>query len=732
MSPKIYLNILRFGIYLSLIVVFFVFKNLLFPFITSKQISFNILVEILSIFWIAFLVKYPEYRPRKSWISWGLLAFLAAIFISCFTGVDFNLSFWGDIERMLGVFHIVHFIVFYFIVITVFREWKDWKILFIASIIIAVFVSFKGLADKAYSTIGNTAYVSGYLIFNMYFAWLLFVKEKVGIFKPLYLIAIIPMLLEFQKANTSGAFVGLGFSILVLLFLYVVLSKNKKLKQSFLVLFLTLSILTTLLFVYKDSNFVKHNPVLRFASGISFQKNTFQTRLISWRAAFKDFKNHPFLGTGHGNFAIIFDKYFDPKFYNYTRSETYFDRAHNNLIDIASTAGIIGLITYLSIFIALAYYLITGYRKNLINIHEFILVSSLIVAYFVQNLAVFDSLVTYMALMLTLGYIYWLVNKEEIEEVDIKNREWENREIYALFFAAVILLTILYQYNYRVYKMLDKTIAGQLAASRANILKAYEEYKEALNYNTVLDRDSRTSFIRLLLSRPGALSKMDKNKAQEILDYAISLAEENVKYNPQDSLNQMMLAQILNEASMLFPRDSEKFHFYSDRSLEAIDKSIEASPGRIPVYYQKAQIYITRDEKDKALETLQYAYNLNPKYYDTSCQMSKVYFYYKDKEKGFEWSDKCIDDGGANILAPASFVKGLVNHYTQQEDWNRLIKLYQRLTRLEPKNEKNWIKLAKLYEQIGDKDRAIKAAQKAAELKPSLQSYVDDFINGLE
>ncbi len=732
MSPKIYLNILRFGVYLSLIIVFFVFKNLLFPFITSKQIPFNILVEILTIFWIAFIIKYPEYRPKKSWISFGLLMFLAAITISCFTGVDFNLSFWGDIERMLGVFHIAHFIMFYFIVITVFREWKDWKILFIVSIIIADFVSFKGLAGKAYSTIGNTAYVSGYLIFNIYFAWLLFVKEEVVALKPLYLIAIIPMLLEFDKANTSGAFVGLGFSILVLLFLYVVLSKNKKVKRYSLVAFVILTILTTLLFVYKDSNFVKHNSILRVATGISFKKNTFQTRLISWRAALKDFKNHPILGTGHGNYAIIFDKYFDPKFYNYTRSETYFDRAHNNLIDIASTAGIIGLLAYLSIFIALAYYLITGFRRGQINIHEFILVSSLIIAYFVQNLAVFDSFVTYIALMFTLGYIYWLVNKEAIEKVEEKEREWENKEVYALFFSAVILLTILYQYNWKVYKMLDKTISGQIAYSQGNVVKSYEEYQKALSYNTVLDRDSRTSFIRLILSNPGALHKINPEKAKEILDYAIQLAEDNIKYNSRDSLSQMLLAQVLNEASMFYSKNPEKFQYYSDRALEAINKSIEASPGRIPVYFQKAQIYITRGEKDKALETLQYAYNLNPDYFDSSCQLSKVYFYYDDKENGFKWADECIDKGGARILAPKSFVKGLLGHYIEKKDWKKVVELYKRLTRLEPKNEENWINLAKLYKQLGENQKAIRAAQKAAELKPGLQSYVDEFVRQLE
>ena len=169
MSQKTYLFILKAGIYASLLVVFFVYKSLLFPFITSKQISFNIIIEVLFVLWLAFIIKYPTYRPKMSYITYGLAAFFAALFASSIFGVDFNLSFWGDVERMLGVFHLLHFFAFYLIIITVFREWKEWKPLFIISVFFSVIVSLYGYSEAGnqISTIGNPAYVSGYLIFNM-------------------------------------------------------------------------------------------------------------------------------------------------------------------------------------------------------------------------------------------------------------------------------------------------------------------------------------------------------------------------------------------------------------------------------------------------------------------------------------------------------------------------------------------------------------------------------------
>jgi len=732
MSQKMYLRILQIGVYLSLFSVLFVFKNLLFPFITSKQLPFNILMEALFVLWLVFIIKYPVYRPKWSYVTFGLGAFFVMMVLSCFTGVDFNLSFWGDIERMLGAFHILHFFILYLIIITVFREWKDWRILMMSSVFVAIIVALKGLGGvKSYSTIGNSAYVSGYLIFNMYFSFLLFFKERKNDYRWLYILPVVLMLMHFNKANTTGALVGLGFSLMVATFLYGILSKNKKIKITTLSLFAVLILSSFLVLSNRDSDFVKNTPFLKNARGINIEKNTFQTRLISWRAGLTDLKNHPLLGTGHGNFAIVFDKHFDPDFYNYTRQETYFDRAHNNLIDIATTTGILGLVTYLSIFIAAGYYIVTGYRAGKQNIHEFVLVSSLIIAYFVQNLAVFDSLATYIGIMITLGYVYWMNTRGELEQEELpKDEGFINKEKSILVLAAIIMLLIAYQYNVKPWRMLIGTIEGQKVANNKEMM--IEEYKKALSLDTVLDRDSRTSLIRAF-SNPRAYNGINPEKREETKDYIIELAEKNVAYNPGDSMAQMMLAQVLNSVASTYIGTPDKFNYYSGRALEAIDKSIEASPGRVPIYYQKSQILITRDEKDKALETLKYAYDLSPEYWDSACHLGKTLIFLQKEDEGYKYLDECVGSvGGANLLAPAGFVKGLVNRYAEQEDWPKVINLYKRLTKLEPKVATHWINLAKLYAGSGDNENAKKAVEAAVKVNPNIKEYAEEFLGNLD
>ncbi|OGF23826.1 hypothetical protein A3H09_01745 [Candidatus Falkowbacteria bacterium RIFCSPLOWO2_12_FULL_45_13] len=741
MPIKVYLTILRWGVYLSFISVFLVFDNLLFPFITSKQIYFNILVEIMMIFWLALIIKYPEVRPKKSWITYGLAGFFGALLVSSIFGVDFNLSFWGDIERMLGWFQVVHFFLFYLIIITAFRRWRDWRNLFIVSLSAATIICLYSLFEIPFSKIGNTAYVSGYAIFNLYFALILFFSLSRGpagrlgpeidknlkrFLGTLYLAAAFIMLLVMKQTNTRGAYVGLGVSFLLFFILQAAYSQSKKLKIYSLAAIVCGTTLVALVFLYPRSDLAQL-PILRTIPQISSQAVTFQTRLISWQAALKDFRHQPILGTGYGNYAITFDKYFDPKFYDYTTSETYFDRAHNNLVDIASTGGLVSLLFYLAIFAATGYYLIKGKKQNKISTHEFILLICLFTTYFIQNLAVFDSLVTYISLMLTLAYVYWLTNRDEEEQL-AENRALSNKEIGALIVAGLIFLTIIYQYNIKVVMMLDGTIKGQLKFAQGDLPGGVEEYKKALSLKTGLDRDSRASLINAVNTSQNSLFSIDKPKAKEIVDYVIDLAETNVRLNHSDSMMQMQLALILNIASYVNQDNQSKFYFYSDRALTAMDQAIKASPGRVTNYFGKVQIYIARNDKDNALKTLRYAVGLNEKYNESVCYLAKVALYFKEEAAGFAALDKCLDLNGGAYLNPPELVKIALDHYSKIKDQPRVLILYERWSVLEPTNATLWVNLSLLYEQAGKKDKAVAAAKKAMELDPSLKPAAQEFI----
>ena len=81
----------------------------------------------------------------------------------------------------------------------------------------------------------------------------------------------------------------------------------------------------------------------------------------------------------------------DPYFFSVS-GET-FDRAHNKIVDLLVMNGILGLLAYLSVFSAALIHLWQRKKKELIN--SLILIS-ILAAYFIQNLFLFDMPVAYL------------------------------------------------------------------------------------------------------------------------------------------------------------------------------------------------------------------------------------------------------------------------------------------------------------------------------------------------
>jgi O-antigen ligase/tetratricopeptide (TPR) repeat protein len=741
MSSKTYLNILKGGIIASLLIMFFVFKGLLFPFITSKQLPFNIIMELLFAIWLVFIMRYPEYRPKKNWISIGLLAYFIAILISCFSGVDFNLSFWGDAERMLGFFHLAHFLIFYFVIITAFRSWKDWKLLFLSLVVVATLISLIGLfgADP-YSTIGNTAYVSGYLIFGIYFVFLLFFRSENKGARCLYLLPLFIMLMEFKNMRTSGAIIALGVSILLLFLLLGLSHVNKKVRVGSLISFLVAVVAILVVFSQSDAAWFQNS----FLRNLTSQKATFQTRLISWRGAVKDFHNHPVIGVGFGNYAIIFDKMFDSKFYNYTTGDTYFDRAHNNLIDIASTTGLVGLITYLSIFLAAAYYLWNEFKLNgkrtgsdpsgLNNI-EIIILTSLLAAYFIQNLAIFDSFTTLMGLTITLGFVYWLNFRRNNEKTSERQPRFviksESGELICLIIFLLATFIFTNHYNIKTFKMFQSSIDAYTQIAYGQLEDGVVIYKNNL-VGRPMERDARVTLIHLIVNNPSLLDTLSVEKAFDVLDYVISLAKLNVSENPGDSLMQLQLAQILDVAARYSYnyQNLEKFNFYSPEAMQAIDLSIKASPGRATTYFVKAQMLLFRQENDEVVTTMKQGIALNPDYAEGHCLLAQMLFFIGDSKYDNEVGEainNCLDRSGAAEINSVSFLKSGINYYASIKDYDRAATLSERLAEISEPDSEIWNNQARLYYLLNKKDQAEAAFQKALALNPTLVEDWNEF-----
>ncbi|MDO8664742.1 MAG: O-antigen ligase family protein [Candidatus Liptonbacteria bacterium] len=136
---------------------------------------------------------------------------------------------------------------------------------------------------------------------------------------------------------------------------------------------------------------------------ISLDNKTFETRLWTWNSAWQGFKEKPILGWGPENFSAVFDKYFDPRhFIPGQQGETWFDYAHSIIFDYLSETGILGLLSYLAIFVVFYLELFKKF-KNENKILKALLVS-LPFGYLVQGLALFNVFAIYINIFLFMAF----------------------------------------------------------------------------------------------------------------------------------------------------------------------------------------------------------------------------------------------------------------------------------------------------------------------------------------
>lgn len=746
MTEKNYLWFLKIGIFSSLITLFLVFSSWLFPFVTSKQLVFNVLIEVLFVFYLVFILKFPAYRPKKSYIGFSLLAYFIAIFFSLFVSVDFNLSFWGDLERLLGFFHLLHFLALYLMTVSVFKTKEDYHWLFnvmlLACLIIAIAMLASPVEKYSQSLLGNRAYFAAFMLFAIFLDALMFFRSKNWWLKSVYIISLFLFLFGLLKSDISGSHAGLIAGLFISLLVFVVFSNNKKIRYGGISALVLLIVLISSLFYFKSSPVFDNNYLGRALRSFSWENTTLKTRLISWKAAGNYLLDHPvnmIFGVGLGNYALIFDKYFDADFYNYDRHATYFDRAHNNLVDITSTTGVLGLLTYLFFIISLFYFLFKSYfqyRKNndnptALNLFELSALSGLLVAYFVQNLAVFDSFSTYMYLMFFAAYVSFLELSSRPKKEEVKRNELKIREgVLFLFFASVFMILI-FSFNVRAMKTAKITIDAYISLGRGDIMGSYENFKKAFEYQSVLVRDSHESYITLMTSNfDSMLSNVAFDDLEKIVSLGIYAANSNLNYNINDSLMLFRAAKIYEMAGRFYAKKGNNEMAVENNSLalKMLDLSIEASPQRVPLYSFKSSILLNFGKDQEAIETLNYAKEINPKMPDAFCQVTNLYFLEDDFDNFILNFNTCADNRGFELMDFESFVSRFEEKLLTDEQFDVVVKMYDIILSKYPEDI-DWLSRGGMtYYLAGDFSKARFCAEKILELDKSYKDDVESFL----
>ncbi|NMB92419.1 MAG: tetratricopeptide repeat protein [Parcubacteria group bacterium] len=740
-----------------LLTPFLVNTNTYFPFIITKATVFRALVEIMLVFWVAYQLfgKEPRKHQAKNPLLWAVLIFSIIILLSAIFGVNFEWSFFSGNERMEGVFGIWHFVLFFVILLTTFDQ-NDIEKLLKAQVYISLLYALVALmayrgagqvtsamtSNRLAGYTGNPSYYALYALFNGFLALYFYFqqyrsdKKLFNYWFIIFLVEILLMVITGCRGTVVG-FVAATFFIGLLL-LIKGQDSDKQLKKIVLLGFIIIASIFVLLYSFKNVNFIKNNFVLNRLTSFSLTDPTTFSRLMSAKTAFHAFLEKPIFGWGIENYQTAYVKYFNPDVIKYLPGDFFFDRAHNKPMEVLATTGILGFLSYLAIFAA-AFYLI--YKKQKQDSNWFLpglAIFGALIAYFVQNIFIFDFHESYLMFFLVLGFISSLsINvipgfKESVipAKAGIRDSRLHGNDkaqdfsqvmfkYFAIIATSCLVIYTLSFWVIKPYLVSQKIIRVMKLIVQGKGDDAYNLTRQIFLSPSFLRNDTITGLDKILASYH---QKIDNESAQKITELIITNAEISLAQHP----NYMIL---LNKA------DLEMFSLsWNEEGLANAKKSLEQAINLAPSFpqprYNYIKILLMEKNYEEAEKQAQYVLSLNDSLPEPYYFLSLIYSEQKNNEKSLEYLIKSLELGLQ--INSKDLINSLVSKLVTLKRYDLIEKLYLQAISLDPKDANLYVYLAATYGKMHNKAKAIEYAQKAAEINSNYKQAAEEFIKIIE
>ena len=747
---KFYIWGIKAAIFAIPLLPLYVSTSMIFPFITGKNFAFRILTEVAAVLWLGLAVLNKEYRLRNSTMLLLILAFTFVVGVANLSGVNPYNSFWSSYERMEGYLTILHLCLYFMILKSILRTRKDWMIFFsifvVGSVLVSLFAIYQKFGPveifRVSSMVGSPAFLASYLLLVVFLGLILAFKTQKPLLRYVYLLSVVLNSVVIYFTATRGVILA-GIVGVMLFSLFYIFVKQNTVKRSLLrkfalMVFIVAVILSVAFWTFKDTDFIRQNRVFtRFATMFSDPSVTF--RLVIWEMAWDGVKERPVLGWGQENFMVVYTKYFNPEVYGL---DVWADRVHNIVLDWLTNAGFLGLFFYLSIFGAVFWSLWLVLRRELISTAEGITITTALVAYFIQNLFIFDTISTYIIFFALLAYVdSYNVSTEEIKGFkaeDSRASEFFKLKIKSVSVTLFALVTFCFTAYFINYKPIKESQQLQ------HIIVSWPEYRsfsemlddfnKALAYKTFGDTDVRLEMARVS-KKILASKRFTEEGAIKLIQATTIELEKQVAANPGNLEYLSFFVNFLNDIARYEPSFIEKAEFY-------IKEAMRLNSNNQWVYFALADNFLIKKDYENAFLAVKKAVELEPKkigpqlklvlaailtsredLVDSTLKRVKEFRAAKDKDVA-AGKKSAFFDYELLVLAHTSMTA---------ENFKLAHRFYKELIAVSPNNAEYHFEIAKIYRIFGDEVNAIKEAKKAAELDPlKYADDVEEFIRQLK
>ncbi len=548
------------------VISWFTGSSLFFPFISGKNLIFRFLVEIALAGWAVLALSDAQYRIniRKSPIILAYMVFIAVLLVADIFGVDPERSMWSNFERMEGFVGHAHLFAYFFVLTVMVKslaEWQRiWKFFIASNILVLIYGFFQLIGAKGVifsslfpamsawfsarfpihqsenridATIGNSAYFGVFCLMYVFIAAVMWSQSKDPKKSWGYPALIVANMVGVFYSGTRGSIIGLVLGGLVTLGILALVEKGK-MRMLFVKSIAAVAILIASIFVFKDTTFIKTSPTLNRFATISLGDITTASRFSVWKISYEAWKERPLLGYGQDNFSHVYARKFLAK--EMCNLEPWYDRSHNVFFDWLVAGGILGLLSYLSLYAVTLWYM--WRRENEMPTLEKAIVTGALAGYFVHNIFVFDNLTSYILFFALLAYV----------TVRTKNGITHGKALLSAdsltYLVApiigIMMLVVMYYVNYRPL-VLNGLVIKAMSISQymqtmpfADAVKIQQDsFTNAIAMNTLGSIEAREQFLQMVprmaqIKLPDSMPQGDKQASVQALNNLIIAAKKDV------------------------------------------------------------------------------------------------------------------------------------------------------------------------------------------------------------
>ena len=671
----------------------------LFPYVVGKTVLlWGMIFVVSAVFAYVFIADRTfktevTARLRSLWkrpvvkmvaLSWVLLA------LSTLFAYDRSMAIFGTVERGEGFLGLTSFYLFFLYTAVLFKK-KEWNRFFWVSILSGWAVFFYALVQalqgmaRPYSFLGNPIYVAVYFLFTLAISLLLVRESAKFTFARVAAVSTAVMsVVGIFITESRGVLLGMAIALVIALCAFAFFRRfergeKKKVQKVFVGVIVFLVAFGGLFLATRQKAVWQEVPGLNRIAAYSLKDGNTQARIINTQMSLTALnpKNESvktmLLGWGWDNYLFAWQKYYNPALYGYDTG--VFDRPHDKILDTLVMTGLLGFLAYIAVWF---FFLREIVRCGKRSPYAGAVLIFWAVAYFLQNLTAFDTVVTFIIFFAVIAYVTSLNDDHHTETVVVAHTGMT-----ASLAAGFIALAVFSGISFFAWALIPSFQMSRYAKAMEQEFVAPSQILNDEFIFTPATYSAQGAIRQNMLTL--VLQEYDEGKFKgpsPVLDLALKKMEEYSSQHPDEYEFVMLIAKGYDaEANLtnnpaLF-KTAETYY----------DKARVLMPDRQEGVYLLAINLFNQGRIDEGLAVLQHAEDLNPEIASTHFELAQAYSalgksYYDKSLAEFEFALS----KGVN-LDPAITKKSYENffsYYYHKGDFADSLTAVRRLVTLDP------------------------------------------------